>query len=138
MGFTRKELDETASEVDIAVGFAPSPSYKKRLEAVLGKLEDILDALERTSRSSPAARGAGKDDRIYQLKITLKDVKPPVWRRVLVPDCPLGGAPRGHPGRHGLAQLPHARVRRRREVLRADRRPRLGLGMDMEVEDEEG
>ena len=46
VGFTRKELDETASEVDIAIGFAPSPSYKKRLEAVLGKLEDILDALQ--------------------------------------------------------------------------------------------
>ncbi len=26
---------------------------------------------------------------VYQLKITLKDVQPPVWRRLLVPDCPL-------------------------------------------------
>lgn len=26
---------------------------------------------------------------IYQLKITLRDVKPPVWRRVLVKDCTL-------------------------------------------------
>jgi len=27
---------------------------------------------------------------VYQLKITLKDVKPPVWRRVQVKDCTLG------------------------------------------------
>ncbi|MGH6961546.1 MAG: IS1096 element passenger TnpR family protein, partial [Dongiaceae bacterium] len=28
---------------------------------------------------------ASKDDAIYQLKVTLGHVKPPVWRRLLVP-----------------------------------------------------
>ena len=28
---------------------------------------------------------------IYQLKITLKNIKPPVWRRVQIEDCSLGG-----------------------------------------------
>src|SRR5690349_5924275 len=26
---------------------------------------------------------------VYQLKITLKDIRPPDWRRLLVPDCSL-------------------------------------------------
>ena len=35
---------------------------------------------------------------VYQLKITLKDVKPPVWRRVQVMDCTLAKL-------HGIIQV---------------------------------
>lgn len=38
------------------------------------------------SKKSKAAQATGT---IYQLKITLKDIRPPIWRRVLVPDCSL-------------------------------------------------
>ncbi len=33
---------------------------------------------------SPKATG-----NVYQLKVTLRDIRPPVWRRLLVPDCSL-------------------------------------------------
>ena len=32
---------------------------------------------------------AKKADTVYQLKITLRDIRPPVWRRVQVKDCTL-------------------------------------------------
>jgi hypothetical protein len=43
--FTRKELDQMASELEIAIGFAP-PTYKKRLVAVLASIKDLLGELD--------------------------------------------------------------------------------------------
>ena len=43
--FTRKELDQIANELGIAVGFAPPP-YKQRLVAVLATIKDLLDDLD--------------------------------------------------------------------------------------------
>jgi hypothetical protein len=49
-----------------------------------------------TARRKPAgalrpakARAKKSSDTVYQVKITLNDVEPPVWRRVLVRDCSL-------------------------------------------------
>lgn len=87
--FTRKELDEIADEVDTSLSFAPSP-YKRRLEGVLDKIDDLLDSLEEGEPTMAVREPAEPTDRIYQLKITLKDITPPIWRRVQLPDCTLG------------------------------------------------
>ena len=88
IGFTRKELAEMADEVDTSLAFAPSP-YKRRLEAVLDKIDDLLDSLEGGEPGMVAREAAEPTDRIYQLKITLRGIKPPIWRRVQVPECTL-------------------------------------------------
>ena len=92
VAFTKQELFETASVIDLAVQFAPS-AEQKRLVAVLSKLKQAWNAPEGAAPSAwgtsthPAGRQSGE---IFQLQITLKDIKPPIWRRVQVPDCTLG------------------------------------------------
>ena len=63
-----------------------------------------------TAKKAQPTRG---QKAVYQLKITLKDIRPPIWRRVLVPDCSLAEAPRDHPGGDGLGELPPLRLRGR-------------------------
>ena len=89
IGFTKKELDEMAEEVETSLEFVPQP-YKKQLVAVRDNLDDLLDALEEDEPLKPDRKPVPKADRIYQFRITLKAIKPPIWRVVQVPDCSLG------------------------------------------------
>jgi hypothetical protein len=89
IGFTKKELDEMAEEVETSLPFAPGPD-KKQLLAVRDRIDDLLDLLEDEERVKPSRTDVPKAERLYQLKITLKDISPPIWRRVETPDCTLG------------------------------------------------
>ncbi|MHC5537135.1 plasmid pRiA4b ORF-3 family protein [Singulisphaera rosea] len=72
---------------------------------VTGKVADLLDqAIAEVERGDeprrPAPKGARNTARtdatklkatgtVYQLKVKLKHIRPPIWRRLLVPDCSL-------------------------------------------------
>jgi hypothetical protein len=86
--FTKKELEQMLGEIDISLDYA-TPSDQKRLNAVVDKIFDLLADIEekqlRDKRQASTKPGA-----IYQLKVTLNESHPPIWRRIQVPDCTLG------------------------------------------------
>jgi hypothetical protein len=83
--FTRKELEEFQDEVGQAALYAVSP-YKRPLISVTKKVADAFEAEE--GSGSRERKAMGKDT-IYQLKITLLGMRPPVWRQLQVKDCTL-------------------------------------------------
>ena len=101
LGFTRDELDELASEVDLAVPYARTP-HKQRLAAVFDKLEVLLDALDLDESDEPERDLPERTGTIYQFKLTLKGSDPPIWRRIPGAGPHARGASRRSPGRHGL------------------------------------
>ena len=89
LGFSRDDLDELASEVDLAVLYARTP-HKKRLAAVFDRLEVLRDALDLDESDEPERHLPESTGTIYQFKLTLKGSDPPIWRRIQVPDLTLG------------------------------------------------
>lgn len=102
--FTMDELARICLALSEALLDAQGRDAVKLLK-VTGKVTDLLNQaiaeLERAGTPRRVAPKAGKNrakkvtakskatGTVYQLKVTLKDIKPPVWRRLLVPDCTL-------------------------------------------------
>jgi hypothetical protein len=92
VGVTRNELNELYEESGQAAHYALSP-HKKRLLAVQQKAAKFFEeektgifSLETPKKSN---RPSSKSDLLFQFKITLVGMKPPIWRRIQVRDCTL-------------------------------------------------
>jgi hypothetical protein len=66
-------------------GFIAREAGKGRTIQVLLPAEQ-LPRLESPTAQAPAKRAAPGSSQIYQIKVTLEDSHPPIWRRILVPD----------------------------------------------------
>jgi hypothetical protein len=85
--FTLDELDELLDHIEVAVYRAKGNEKQKVLrigEKVSKLLGSTIDPAE-----MPRHRLAKKTDAAFQIKITLKGIDPPIWRRVQTTDCTL-------------------------------------------------
>ena len=122
-------------EVDTSLRFAPGP-YRKRLVAVLDKLDDLLDALDdgpsEPGRRPPSGTGLDLPIQGHAQGHQAADLAARPGARLHA-----GGTPRSHPGRLRLAGLPPAPVRREGRVLRPPAPDDMDFA-DGRGEDEEG
>ena len=82
--FTLEEMKEIAGACRAAIPKAPNGMIRNSLRHVLDASEQAIEAFsEGKIHRIPAAK------RLYQFKITLKDIEPLIWRRIQVKDCSL-------------------------------------------------
>jgi hypothetical protein len=82
--FTLVEMKEIAEACRAAVSQAPTGTERN-------SLHHVVDAAERAMEKSAQGKihRIPASERLYQFKITLKDIEPPIWRRIQVKDCRL-------------------------------------------------
>ena len=90
--FTRDELNEIYDTTGEAATYARSKE-KQRLMAVQAKIVRIFEK-DHAALFEPMMPKTGQkpvcSKDIFQFRITLRDIKPPIWRRIQVRDCTLG------------------------------------------------
>ena len=80
--FTLDEMKEIAQACRTAIPRASTGMERN-------SLRHVADAAERTIEKSQGIARIPASERLYQFKITLKEVEPSIWRRIQVKDCTL-------------------------------------------------
>ncbi len=89
-----REVQEAAFDAGLipfipADGAPGSAGSERKQEPGAGERQQVGARQTRRgsgSRPAPVGDGGGPGGRVYQIKITLSDVRPAIWRRVLVPE----------------------------------------------------
>jgi hypothetical protein len=98
ISITKKELESIRGKAEAARPQADNGMKRNSLRHVVATVAKALDESEGIG-SIPASV------RLYQFKITLLEIRPPIWRRIRIRERHPGHAPRAHPDGHGLDQL---------------------------------
>ena len=56
---------------------------------IRNSLRHITEAATKAIETSQGSGGIPATERVYQFKITLKEIRPPIWRRIQTKDCTL-------------------------------------------------
>src|SRR5262249_36823852 len=85
--FTPDELDELLDQLEIAV-YRAKGNEKQKVLRIVQKVAGLLGSEIIPSHVS-RHRTSKKASTIFQIKMTLKGIDPPIWRRIHTPDCTL-------------------------------------------------
>ena len=85
--FTLDELDELLDRLEIAV-YRAKGNEKQKVLRIVQKVAGLLGSEIIPSHVS-RHRTSKKASTIFQIKMTLKGIDPPIWRRIHTPDCTL-------------------------------------------------
>lgn len=85
--FTLDELDEFLDHVEVAA-FRAKGNEKQKVLRIVEKVSKLLGSTINPDEI-PKLRLSKKTDTVFQIKMTLKGIEPPIWRRIQTKDCTL-------------------------------------------------
>lgn len=83
---SRKELERLSEMTEAAIRFIPG-WRRQQLLTVMNKIGRLLDAVD--GKPAASKRVAIDKNTVFQFKITLQGIDPPIWRRIQTKDCTL-------------------------------------------------
>jgi len=85
--FTLNELDELLDHVEESV-YRAKGNEKQKVLRIVEKVSKLLGSTIDPDEM-PKHRLATRTDTVFQIKMTLKGIEPPIWRRIQTKDCTL-------------------------------------------------
>jgi hypothetical protein len=87
MSFTLDELDELLDHVEQAV-YRAKGNEKQKVLRIVEKVSNLLGSTIDPAEM-PRRQPSTKTDTVFQIKMNLKGIAPPIWRRIQTKDCTL-------------------------------------------------